>query len=244
MPVRYHILDNIRGFNLISMIVYHLVWDMVYLFDRNWEWYQSDMAYIWQQSICWSFILLSGFCWSLGKRQLKRGFVTFMVGAMISIITIIFMPENRIIFGILTLIGSCTLLLIPLENRLRKINRVLGVIVSMGLFILLKPINEGYIGIGAYRILTLPESLFQGDLMTYIGFTKPDFYSTDYFSVIPWFFLFVAGYFLYQIMSEKDYLEILKKQGCQPLAYIGRHSLVIYVIHQPVLYLLLQCLHQ
>ncbi|MDE7404312.1 MAG: DUF1624 domain-containing protein, partial [Lachnospiraceae bacterium] len=66
---RYGVLDGIRGFVVISMILYHACWDLVYIFGKDWSWYRGRGAYIWQQSICWSFILLSGFCWSLGKKH-------------------------------------------------------------------------------------------------------------------------------------------------------------------------------
>lgn len=49
---RYAVLDGIRGFALLNMIVYHAVWDFVYVLDFRWQWYRSEAAYIWQQYIC------------------------------------------------------------------------------------------------------------------------------------------------------------------------------------------------
>ena len=91
---RYALLDILRGITLISMIVYHTIWDMVYIFDVDWLWFESPAAYVWQQSICWCFILLSGFCWSLGKHKLKRGLTVFIAGALVSIVTLIVIPEE------------------------------------------------------------------------------------------------------------------------------------------------------
>ena len=56
-------LDALRGLTLLSMIAYHTCWDLVYLFRMDWEWYRGTGAYIWQQSICWTFILLSLIPW-------------------------------------------------------------------------------------------------------------------------------------------------------------------------------------
>ena len=84
---RYGALDWIRGITLISMILYHGAWDLVYMFGVNWDWYRSKGAYAWQQSICWTFILLSGFCWALGqnrRRKLRRGLLVFSGGALIT----------------------------------------------------------------------------------------------------------------------------------------------------------------
>ena len=107
--MRYKIIDEIRGITLISMILYHGIWDLVYIFGWSIEWFRSQGAYLWQQSICWMFILLSGFCWSLGRKKWKRGLTVFGAGILISAITILIMPEERIIFGFITLLGSCML---------------------------------------------------------------------------------------------------------------------------------------
>ena len=55
------------------MIVYHACWDLVYLYRLDWDWYRSFWAYAWQQSICCTFILLSGYCWQMGRHPLRRG---------------------------------------------------------------------------------------------------------------------------------------------------------------------------
>ena len=88
------------------MIIYHAVWDLVYIFGCDWKWYKSDMAFYWQQSICWSFIFISGFCWKMSKRNLRRGLQVFGGGLVITFATLVFMPDSRVIFGVLTLIGS------------------------------------------------------------------------------------------------------------------------------------------
>lgn len=239
--MRYRILDYIRGINLMSMMIYHLIWDLVYIFGIKWTWYQSEGAYIWQQSICWSFILLSGFCWDIGKHKLKRGLIVFGAGIMVTVITKLFMPEHQIVFGILTLLGSCTLLLIPLERLLKKLPKGIGLIGSMLLFGGLKQINEGYIGMGQAVFCYMPETLYEGYLGTYIGFKDAGIYSTDYFSLFPWLFLFIAGYYFYKIIYEKGLLKKLQVQKETWIEYIGKHSLIIYLLHQPVIYLMLMC---
>ncbi|MDE7249518.1 MAG: DUF1624 domain-containing protein, partial [Lachnospiraceae bacterium] len=128
---RYGLLDSFRGLVLISMIVYHGSWDLVYLFHKNWTWYQGTGAYIWQQSICWSFILLSGFCWSLGHKPLKRGLLVFGAGALVSAVTLIFMPQERVVFGVLTMTGSSMLFMLPLSKLSSKVPPGLGLLGSL-----------------------------------------------------------------------------------------------------------------
>ena len=55
---RYALLDSLRGLLLLEMIVYHYLWDLVYLFEQELPWFHDDLFYWWQQSICWRFIFL------------------------------------------------------------------------------------------------------------------------------------------------------------------------------------------
>ena len=63
----------------------------------------QQSAYIWQQSICWTFILLSGFCIPFSRRLLRRGLEVFGAGALVMLVTNLVLPEDRVIFGVLTL---------------------------------------------------------------------------------------------------------------------------------------------
>ena len=129
-------LDTIRGITLLSMMLYHTCWDLVFLFGKKIPGYSSFGGYVWQQSICWTFILLAGFCWSLGSHHLKRGLIVSGSGILITFVTLLVMPESRVIFGVLTLIGSCMLLLIPMEKLLLKLRAEIGLAGSFLLFLL------------------------------------------------------------------------------------------------------------
>lgn len=237
---RYPVLDGIRGLALLNMIMYHGVWDLVYLFGVDWKWFQSEGAYVWQQCICWTFILLSGFCYSFGHKKLKRGCVIFLLGFLISMITWIIMPERYVMFGILTLIGSCMLLIIPIERILKKCNPMFGLFFSIVLFLLTKNVNHGFLGFGSWNLIALPDSWYRNLATAYLGFPMSGFSSTDYFSLFPWIFLFTAGYFMYLLFVQKNLMLYLKPSKTKPIEWIGRHSLGIYVIHQPLIYFFLK----
>ncbi len=247
---RYHLLDGLRGLTLISMILYHGTWDLVYLYGFNWEWYQGIYAHIWQQSICWTFILLSGFCWSMGRHHLKRGLMVFGGGAIITLVTLIAMPENRVVFGVLTLLGTCMLLMIPIHKWLEKWNPWLGLAGSSFLFVLTGNVNIGYLGFESWKLIKLPEFLYHDLFTTFLGFRQPEFFSTDYFSLIPWLFLFLAGYFLYRglkkmgMLDRNETMQKILGWKVPVLSFIGRHSLIIYMAHQVVLYVILQTIFQ
>jgi len=239
---RHHILDQIRGLTLISMILFHAVWDLVYIFDRDWTWFYSPLAYVWQQSICWLFIALSGFCWSLGRHKLRRGLIVSGAGFLVSLVTELVMPDQRIRFGVLTLLGFCMLVMIPLEKLLSKIPSWAGLFGSFLSFLLIRNINDGYLGFEGLRFAKLPDNLYHmGDIATFVGFTDTRFYSTDYFSVFPWIFLFITGYYAYRLAMQYGLLEKLSewKPKGKLLGFMGRKSLIIYMLHQPVIYLIL-----
>lgn len=234
---RIYLLDSLRGITIISMIVYHGIWDLVYLYGRQWGWYRGTGAYIWQQSICWLFIFLAGFCWSFGRKPLKRGILLLLCGSLITLVTTMVLWESRVVFGVLTMLGSCVLLMIPLERLLRKVPAAAGVAGSMILFLLTRNINKGYLGFEGIKLCRLPDELYQNLLSTFIGFPMQSFFSTDYFSLFPWLFLFLCGYFVYRMCAEKNMLQgKVFCWNCKPISTIGRHSLLIYLLHQPILY--------
>ena len=172
---RLALLDSLRGITLISMILYHACWDAVYILGMDWPWYRSRAGFVWQQSICWTFILLSGFCVPFSTRLLRRGLEVFAAGALVMLVTNLVLPEDRVIFGVLTLIGSCMLMMVPVrkaaENSAHgssardsasdssvasKDRAVTAFVVFAALFILFRDVNQGVIGTGLiHRIIPL-----------------------------------------------------------------------------------------
>ena len=169
-------------------------------------------------------------------------------GALVMLVTNLVLPEDRVLFGVLTLIGSCMLIMIPVRAVSGNGSGQVGIklLIFAALFIFCRDINSGVVGTGLlHRILpviphitaALPETLYRNLFTAYLGFPPPSFYSTDYFSLIPWAFLYLCGYELHRIAREKGVLasQVFKKE-IRPLSFLGRNSLTIYLLHQPVLY--------
>lgn len=239
MKERYALLDSIRGITLLSMILYHGMFDLVEIYGLKVSWFWEIPGYIWQQSICWTFILLSGFCWNLGRRHLKRGLVISTGGLLVTGVTYAFMPSEKILFGILTFTGAAMLLLIPLSKVLGRIPAWVGFAGSVLLFGLTRNVNRGIFGFASLYLGKVPEDLYQGFFMTFLGFPEPGFFSGDYFSLLPWIFLYLTGYFLYgMLMKLPQVKKVLAVQLPVPfLEAAGRHSLLLYLLHQPLLML-------
>lgn len=235
MGKRCHALDSIRGITLISMIVYHGMFDLVELYGVRAGWFWDTPGYVWQQSICWTFILLSGFCWKLGSRPVRRGLIVSACGLVITAVTFAFMPSERILFGILTFTGAAMLALGLFSKGLKRIPDAVGLSASALLFFLFRNINAGYFGFEGIRLGQVPVSLYRGYVTAFFGFPQRGFFSGDYFSFFPWFFLYLCGYFLHGILMSSEKVRHVPDVRCPALEWIGRNSLILYMLHQPAL---------
>lgn len=236
---RYEKLDYLRGIIFISMVIYHGCWDAVYFLGWNISWYEGLAGRLWQQSICWGFILLAGFCWSFGKNKWANGGKLLAAGTLITLVTMVILPEYPVYFGILTFLGAAGCLMAVAEPLLGKKLPLPCAFINMLLFFFFYHCNKGYLGWKKTGVLLLPEGLYQNWLTAFLGFPFPGFLSSDYFPVIPWIFLYLTGHFFHEWLVKKQQgLEILKTAGGYPVQWIGRHSLLLYMIHQPALYVL------
>ena len=168
------------------------------------------------------------------QRLTKHPVSGLLAGALVTAVTVLFMPEDVVLFGVLTLLGSAMGITALLEKALRKIPPAVGAVVSVALFGLTYHAQLGYLGFGDGWVL-LPRFLYQNLFTAYLGFYPEGFFSTDYFPLVPWLFLFWVGFFLHHLVG-RERMEPLHHSICPTLGWLGRHSLVVYLLHQPVLY--------
>ena len=151
------------------MIGYHLCWDLVHLAGIPIPGYTSKPGFLWQQSICWGFILLSGFCAALGHHGKRRGIVVFCSGLLVTGVTFFFIPDTRVLFGILTFLGSAMIISDCFRRYLERIPSFVGWIVFFLLFLISFPINKGYLLCEKYPVF-LPHGWYRNLFFTYLGY--------------------------------------------------------------------------
>ncbi len=229
---RIKLFDTIRGFALISMILYHFSYDAVMIFGQDWSWYKSEWATVWQTSIYVTFILISGAVSSLTQKGLKRGLIVLGGGLVVTAVTLIFMPGQKILFGVLSFLGCAMIIKYFLNPILDKIHPLIGMFLSATLFVLTYNLPND-----KFFIWELPEFLTSTKFLFPLGFTCDGFASADYFPIFPWIFLFFFGMFLCSLTITKIPAK-LKSFEIKPISFIGRHTLEIYIAHQPILYAL------
>ena len=116
---------------------------------------------------------------------LGNGFMGLMVfggGALVTAVTVLVMPAERVVFGVLTLIGSAMLLMIPLHTLFRKIPAQLapiGALASVLLFFLTRNVARGSFGFEGIRLGVVPEAFYQNYLTAYFGFPPDGFSGQD-----------------------------------------------------------------
>lgn len=233
--LRYNLIDNLRAFSIISMVLYHAAWDLVFLYGFDWQWYKNLPGFIWQQSICWCFIILAGFCHSMGRKPFKNALKVFSAGLLVSAVTWIITPNIRITFGVLTLIGSSGLIVCVCNKLLRRIKPELGLALFALFFLLFREINRGYLGFSAFELCSIPKSLYANYFTAFIGLPPKGFYSSDYFSLLPWLNLYLFGYYLHKVFSKYSIMKLLSGRRIKAFSWLSKHSLIIYLLHQPVI---------
>lgn len=184
------------------------------------------------------FILISGISCNLSHSNFVRGARLFAVALGFTLVTAVILPkfgidEAQIIFGILHLLSVSMLLFALLKKPLSKIPTAVGIGINMVLFFVLYSVPSGSI-LG----FDLPQVLYANSLTAALGFAPHGFYSADYFPLIPFLFMFFVGTFIGRFVLNGDLPEGFYKLRCRPLAAVGRKTLIIYIAHWPIIFLL------
>lgn len=240
---RFWEIDSLRGIAIIMMVAFHLIFDLYYFGIYNFN-VHSGFLWWFARITAFIFIFLVGVSLSLSysrttflnnyKNQkelffkyLKRGLKIFGYGLIITAVTWIFIGNGFIIFGILHLIGIAIILEYPFLKH-KYINLILGII---------------FIAAGIY----LMGFRFDFYGLLWLGFTPYSFYTLDYFPLLPWLGVVSLGIFfgntIYENYARHFKLPDFSKYfPIKVLGFLGRYSLLIYLIHQPVILFVLYIL--
>ncbi len=232
---RYHLVDALRGFALLNMAAYHFLYDVNIVYARAPDWYLRPGVRLWQQGICCSFILIAGLSFHWGRRHnLRRGLLLLGCGLAVTGVTMLFLPSETIRFGILSFMGCAVLLTLPLEKGLRRLPPLPALALCFLLFLLFRHAAGGTLGIGPLSV-RLPAALYRFRALAPLGFPDPLFRSSDYFPLLPWYFLFLCGWNFGRIFSRSEKLQRAARLRVPFLSPAGRHTLPVYLLHQPLL---------
>lgn len=234
MAGRVHLIDEARGLAIVLMVIYHTFYDLVVLWGVSIPVFSTPLVQGLVVFFAGLFIFISGTACCFSRSNWKRGAICLGLGMGLTLVTWLFLPESFIRFGILHLLGCCMLLYPLLEPLLRRIPPWAGIPACLLLWALACRIPEGYC-----LSLELPRALYQTHWLFWLGFPGNGFFSADYFPMLPWLFCFLAGAFFGRSVQEGRMPPWIRKPHCPPLAFIGRHTMIIYLLHQPIVYSIL-----
>ena len=213
-------LDALRGLALLGMIGIHLIYDLVDLFGV-WHWQQPVWYLLFKNNYGAIFLLISGISATLGSHPVKRGLQVFLCGFLCTAATVgMYLlgtagKDIIIYIGVLQCLGLC-MMLWPLFRRLPQWG-----LVGLGLLM-------------AAAGLYLRTKAFPFPWLMPLGFAPYGFASSDYFPLLPNLGYFLLGAALgKKVYGDKQSRFLTARFPF--LQWCGRNSLLIYLLHQPIL---------
>jgi len=236
---RFWEIDLLRGVAIIMVMIYHLAWDLyalagwdINLFGGFWHYFQRVTAN--------TFIILVGVSMTVSYRRARqtlgpdarlfpkylwRGVTLLAWGMLISLVTWLALGKGYVQFGILHFIGLSIIIAYPLL-RFRYLNLAL----ALAIFFLAPPLVNSI--------------AINSTALVWIGVKPAGYYAVDYFPLIPWISGVLLGIFLGAWLYSADGRRFplpdwSRVPGVGFLQLLGRHTLLIYLIHQPIIIALL-----
>jgi uncharacterized membrane protein len=230
---RFIELDILRGFAILCMIILHIFWDLDYfeILPLNKNFYSLNIV------VPLMFFLLVGICQAVNNnkyhnqphkiylRTLQRGLWVLNLGMLLTLLTTIWLPDRPIMFGVLHCIGCCIILSVPFL-RFKSTNILLGtILIFTGLLT------------GVFSAVENPNIL-----QLAVGFHQSDVgqHTIDYFPILPWLGVCLLGIALGNILYRENKRrfpipDVSKYKPTKIFSWLGQHSLMIYLVHQPII---------
>lgn len=237
MNKRIHLLDELRGLCVVLMVAFHAFYTVGFLFDLDVAVELFAFFSPVEPLFAGIFILLCGFSCRLSRNNPKRGLQLALVALGMSGVLFLVMRSQMIWFGILHCLAACILLFSALRKPLDKLPPLVGAALTAVLFAVTWhfPFYEGgYLGLGDLVWWQWPAAWGESTWLLAFGIGNFRFFGSDYFPLVPWLFCFLTGAYLGHYRDRLP--SVCYRLHVKPLSFLGRHSLVIYLVHQPIIY--------
>ncbi|MHB8073210.1 heparan-alpha-glucosaminide N-acetyltransferase [Desulfosporosinus fructosivorans] len=216
MKIRHGEIDVLRAVAIVLMVLFHFVYDLKEFAGVNVD-YRSPLWFFIGKASALLFIFISGLSSGFSKSPLRRGLKVLLYGMVITVVTYLFMKDEYVRFGILHFLGV-SMILSPLLVRLSS------------------PTLWGLAGSSAVLGFWFEEQVLNTSLMLPFGLMYDGFASMDYYPLFPYLAVTILGVLAYRYFyaerTEPLFPFRLDSAGIQ---WLSRNSLGIYLIHQPLL---------
>jgi uncharacterized membrane protein len=225
---RFGVVDVARGAAVAAMVIYHSAWDLseLRLIEADiraiaaWRWFAHGIA--------GSFLVLVGAGLVLAHGRalrpnpfLRRLAVIAGAAGLVTIGTYLVFPDAFVFFGILHCIALASILALP------ALRAPVPVVILVAALVMVAP-------------LFLTQPVFDAPVLAFLGLGTRIPNTNDYVPLFPWFGLVLAG--IAAMRLARPLLERRPERTrrypapLRGLAWAGRHSLIIYLLHQPLIF--------
>ena len=230
--LRIHLLDVLRGVSVFAMVVYHFFWDLGYFNFIDLEKLTQGLPLLFAQCIGASFITISGISFGLASNSkdfsikfMKRIGILISVCFLITLSTFFLDKSSFIFFGILHLLATCSFI---------------------GLFLI--KVKHNYILFFLFVFSLIPSiTKIKYELPSYLiwlGLNIEVPITNDFYPLFPWVSFYIFGLWACKpfrsfiaIKNKSDYSNFNNFTHIQKsLLFLGKNSLTIYILHQPIFF--------
>ncbi|WAJ31266.1 heparan-alpha-glucosaminide N-acetyltransferase [Antarcticirhabdus aurantiaca] len=219
--------DALRGLAILGVVAYHLVWNLAFfgLVPEEWAIGTSVIVVARLGAGLFLFLVGVGLVLAHGERVRPKAFAIRLVAIIaaavsISVVTYVLFPDRFIYFGILHCIAAASLVGIVFV-RLPSGAALLGSLV---------------LGVTPFLVST---EAFDTRTLAWTGFAETAPSSHDFFPLLPWAGVTLAGVGIASSLRGRS----ARARSAKPpgptiraLAWAGRRTLAIYLLHQPILF--------
>jgi uncharacterized membrane protein len=223
---RIEIIDAVRGFAVVMMIAHHALFNAAAFLGAPWWVYSNTVFDILQPFFVGLFVLVSGISSRFSKGNVERGAIVLVFGVIVTYVTV--RMEMPIYFGILHKLG----VLIMFYGLTRKYWDKIGAKTAPIIYITL------ILACIAASVLLDPTSdnLVVRDILSVLGWRQRSFTSYDYQPILPGIFIFLLGTWAGKYIKEEKFPKWFYEAKFKIFPALGRKALMIYIIHQPILF--------
>ena len=167
-------------------------------------------------------LFIAGWMCTLSRNNIKRAAKYAVAALVVWIATTLVSVDDSVNFGIIFCMAACTAIVALARPVLDRVPAVWGITICLILFAC---------------TWSIPKAVYPIPYLAWLGFPDPDFVSGDYYPLIPFYFMYLAGFFAARTAQESNCeAPVWAYENPIPvLASLGRHALPFYLLHQPVI---------
>ncbi len=223
---RFAGLDIARGLAVLAMFAFHFVWDLGYFGYIDASIPYSRGVKFFGHAIAFAFLFIAGVSLVLAHdnhpqwRPFWRRFAIIVgAAALVSAGTYVAFPKSFVFFGILHCIAAASLLSAPFLFLPWQASLAAAALAGVAPFI-------------------ASNSFFDTWPWWWTGLSTFEPATNDYRPLLPWLGAMLLGVAATQALRERSLISYGsdKQRGSAPLVWLGRHSLALYLIHQPAFF--------